>query len=122
MGSFSWSVKVTRSTKKKKRNKTLSMKPLIFILQIVLLVICLKDLVNAVEGESKTRDDLIAVNKRSAMLLDRLMYNLKEIMKKLPKDPSEDDLTDGMKFDRRAYRYVRGKVYTKCYMNAVSCF
>merc|ERR1711994_1224747 len=119
MGSFSWSVKVIRTNEKK---KTFSMKPIFFIIHIVLLVFCLQELVNAVEVESKTRDDLIAVNKRSAMLLDRLMYNLKEIMKKLPKDPSEDDLTDGMKFDRRAYRYVRGKVYTKCYMNAVSCF
>ena len=29
-----------------------------------------------------------------------------------------------MRFDRRGYRYIRrgGKVYTKCYMNAVSCF
>ena len=28
------------------------------------------------------------------MLLDRLMYNLKEIMNKLPKDSNDDDLTD----------------------------
>ena len=30
------------------------------------------------------------------MLLDRLMYNLKEIMNKLPKDSNDDDLTDGV--------------------------
>ena len=33
---------------------------------------------------------LVSLNKRSAMLLDRLMYNLKEIMKKQPgKDDSD---------------------------------
>ena len=31
---------------------------------------------------------LVSMNKRSAMLLDRLMYNLKEIMKK---QPGKDD-------------------------------
>ena len=30
------------------------------------------------------------MNKRSAMLLDRLMYNLKEIMRKIPKDQIEN--------------------------------
>ena len=54
---------------------------------------------------------LIAVNKRSAMLLDRLMYNLKEIMKKLPKDPSEDDLTDGVSDHSSEIRGLRS---TKC--------
>ena len=33
---------------------------------------------------------LINMNKRSAMLLDRLMYNLKEIMRKIPKDQIEN--------------------------------
>ena len=34
---------------------------------------------------------LVSLNKRSAMLLDRLMYNLKEIMKKPPgKDGTSD--------------------------------
>ena len=33
---------------------------------------------------------LINLNKRSAMLLDRLMYNLKEIMRKIPKDQIEN--------------------------------
>jgi len=87
----------------------------------------------------KRHDNLINLNKRSAMLLDRLMYNLKEIMRKIPKDQiengggnSKNDATSSldvgsdsrMRFDRRGYRYIRrgGKVYTKCYMNAVSCF
>merc|ERR1719461_1081745 len=64
------------------------------------------------------------------------MYNLKEIMRKIPKDQIENGgqgsglngldsaASERMRFDRRGYRYIRrgGKVYTKCYMNAVSCF
>jgi len=76
------------------------------------------------QSRSASANDLVSLNKRSAMLLDRLMYNLKEIMKK---QPAKDDLNTKEssmqpRFDRRAYRYIRGKVYTKCYMNAVSCF
>ena len=52
------------------------MKPLISILQIVLLVICLKDLVNAVEGESKTRDDVSTIPRGPNLLL----YYSKDIM------------------------------------------
>jgi len=78
--------------------------------------------VEATEAKIPPAKDLISLNKRSAMLLDRLMYNLKEIMKKQPNEASKDSGRDGIRFDRRAYRYVRGKVYTKCYMNAVSCF
>ena len=53
------------------------MKPLIFILQIVLLVICLKDLVNAVEGESKTRDDVSTIPRGPNLLV---LYYSKDIM------------------------------------------
>ena len=54
------------------------MKPLIFILQIVILVICLKDLVNAVEGESKTRDDVSTIPWGPNLLV--LLYSGKDIM------------------------------------------
>jgi len=78
----------------------------------------------AFQSRSTSANDLVSLNKRSAMLLDRLMYNLKEIMKKPPVKDGGGDKESSMqpRFDRRAYRYVRGKVYTKCYMNAVSCF
>jgi len=91
-------------------------------------------LVTIGQSLDKRQDNLINMNKRSAMLLDRLMYNLKEIMRKIPKDQIENGGQSGdvldvasdsrMRFDRRGYRYIRrgGKVYTKCYMNAVSCF
>merc|ERR1712062_162320 len=89
------------------------------------LVLCLSRVSQAAAGNG---NDLLAMNKRSAMVFDRLMYNLKEYIKKLPKDDSSGSVADNVdagmssRFDRRAYRYVRGKVYTKCYMNAVSCF
>lgn len=78
----------------------------------------------ASQSRSTSANDLVSMNKRSAMLLDRLMYNLKEIMKKQPgkDDSGSNESSMQPRFDRRAYRYVRGKVYTKCYMNAVSCF
>merc|ERR1719445_1143473 len=78
----------------------------------------------AFQSRSTSANDLVNLNKRSAMLLDRLMYNLKEIMKKQPGQDDSGTIESSIqpRFDRRAYRYVRGKVYTKCYMNAVSCF
>ena len=41
---------------------------------------------------------LVSLNKRSAMLLDRLMYNLKEIMKKPPVKDGSSDKESSVKF------------------------
>jgi len=73
-------------------------------------------------------------HKRSALLLDKLMYALQKaidekeensgssIVEKPEKGPSEEDSSSqmGIGLERRGKSH--GKVYWRCYFNAVSCF